>query len=215
MNNQPVDCETIRQRVTEKAGEYFPGIDREKLESECRPFSERSTYPLYLCRLSDSDGARPVAGAIVKFAPVHPDNNEGLTEFEHLKMLHEKLGSDGPLRVPRPLDFYSDLNALVTEEVRGERFSRILLRDTSYFTGQERRQMLHQTIDWCGQWLAEFHRLTNRGSENIFDEPFRDGINRKIRVLKRFGFPARTVQRVSETVRALEEFGRRVLRNWS
>jgi hypothetical protein len=210
LNNQPVDCEFIRQRVTEKAGEYFPGVDREKLESKCWPFSERSTYPLYLCRLSESDGAGPVAGAIVKFAPVYPDNNEGLTEFEHLKLLHDQLGSDGPLRVPRPLDFYGDVNALVTEEVSGERFSRILLRDTSLFTGGERRQTLHQTIDWCGQWLSRFHELTGRGEDNAFDDTFRSDIQRRIRVLRRFGFPVRTEKRISETIKALEEYGDRV-----
>jgi Ser/Thr protein kinase RdoA (MazF antagonist) len=210
LNAQPVDAEFIRQRVTEKAGEYFPGVDREKLETECRPFSERSTYPLYLCRLNRAGGTGPVAGAVVKFAPVHPDNNEGLTEFEHLKLLHDKLGDDGALRVPRPLDFYGDVNALVTEEVKGERFSRILLRDTGYFTSGDRRQTLHLTIDRCGQWLARFHELTGCGKANAFDTPFREGLNHRIRILKRFGFPVGTEKRISDTVSALEEYGSRV-----
>ena len=113
MKNQPVDCETIRQRVTEKAGDYFPGVDGSKLDSECRPFSERSTYPLYLCRFSDpandgysridakaSDTAVTVSGRTYvnetgAFVLVGPHADAGLTGRKIIVDTYGGVGSHG------------------------------------------------------------------------------------------------------------------------
>jgi hypothetical protein len=192
--------ETIKKRVLDNAREYFPGLDCSKLEVDCTPFSQKSTYPLYRCRLLNGSTMTPVAGVIVKFAPVFPGHNEGLTEYEHLELMTKSLGTDGDLRVPRPLDFYHDLNALATEEAGGQRFSAELVRDASVFASRDTGRRLHRIIEQSGRWLAEFHRATSRGAGHPFDEGYRDGVRRKLRAIRPFGFPSHTAGLVERTL---------------
>jgi hypothetical protein len=147
----------------------------------------------------------PLAGVIVKFAPVYPGHNEGLTEYQHLELMTKSLGADGSLRVPRPLDFYGDLNALATEEVGGRRFSAELVRDASAFATKETAGRLHWIIEHSGRWLAEFHRTTSRGAAHPFDEEFRKGVRRKMRAMRPFGFPQKTAARVERTMDELAD----------
>ncbi len=194
----------IESRILENASRYFPGLRPGGVVARCEPFRETSSYPLVRCALFDRDTGERRAGVVVKFPPTWSDNNEAETEFHHLTLMAGVVGTDdGPLRVPRPLDYYPDWTALVTEEVAGERFSRRLLRDASRFAGPETRRALAGCVRDCGRWLRAFHEATAAPGAPPFDAAFRAAVEERLGRLIPHGFPARSVRRILDTVDAL------------
>lgn len=202
----PEVLSALRERI-QRALPQYAGVDADRAQVRLIPFHERSSYPLYEARVHLTGSDAPAARFIVKFAPVFPENNEGLTEFRHLAIMTERLGVDGPLRVPRAHDFYADLNALVMERVGGERFSRALLANASWFSGSEHAARLSAWATMCGRWLREFHAATARDPGHPFGETFLAAIERRMTAFAPLGFPADVIARVRRTAAGLHAFG--------
>ena len=78
----------------------------------------------------------------------------GLTEYNHLKQKFQHLEcQSGPLRVLRPIDFYSyrDFKALLMDYVGGENFHNVLLPHTRRNSKQVKLTMLAESAQRCGQ----------------------------------------------------------------
>ena len=197
----------IAERIRSRISLYFPGtsLDSASAQVHMRRLGETSSYPLFLAETRAPDGTE--RAIVVKFAPVFDDNNEGLTEYNHLQVMHDRLGPARELRVPRPLDFYADTNALLMERVGGERLSRVLLRDGGRFAGHDAFRRLEATARRCGEWLAVYHQLTRQGDTAPFGEDFAARVEDKLALFQRHGFCRVTAARVMEVVRALRTFG--------
>lgn len=199
----------LRERIRLSVNAYS-GIDSDRVDVRLFSFSERSSYPLYEARVFVDGNDTPQARYIVKFAPVFPENNEGLTEFRHLRLMHERLPADGALRVPRAYDFYEDINALVMERVGGERFSRYLLASASLFATGTTSRRLREFATMCGRWLREFHEATEREPSHPFGDEFLAAIERRLVAFSPLGFPGRIERRVRSVSAALNTFGKGV-----
>jgi len=198
----------IAERIRSRIARYFPEtpLDSASAQVSLRRLGETSSYPLFLAEARAPDGtARAI---VVKFAPVFDDNNEGLTEFRHLRAIHDRLGPAGELRVPRPLDFYDDVNALLMERAGGERLSRVLLRDGGRFAGRDAARHLEATVRRCGEWLAVYHQVTRQGDAAPFGDEFVARVDEKLGLFVCRGFGRATAGRVMDTVHALRAFGR-------
>ncbi len=198
----------IAERIRSRISRYFPEtpLDSASAQVSLRRLGEASSYPLFLAETRAPDGtARAI---VVKFAPVFDDNNEGLTEYRHLQAMHDRLGPGGEVRVPRPLDFYDDVNALLMERVGGERLSRVILRDGGRFAGRDAARRLETTVRRCGEWLAVYHQLTRQGDTAPFGDEFVARVDEKIALFLAHGFGRATAARVRDSVRALHAFGR-------
>jgi hypothetical protein len=204
----PAMLESVAARVRARIASYFPGtpLDSSSARVSIRPLGETSSYPLFLADAHAPDGtARAI---VIKFAPVFEENNEGLTEYRHLRTMHDRLGPGGELRVPRPLDFYEDVNALLTERAGGERFSRRLLRDGGRLAGRDAVHRLEAGVRRCGAWLAVYHDATRQGEAAPFGDEFVARVDEKLALFTRHGFGSGSARRVLDTTRALREFGR-------
>lgn len=185
------------------AAAWFPGMPSAPGAGVVlRRLGEASSYPLFAADLPGG------AGVIVKFAPVFPGNNEGMTEYRHLCAMHERLGAGGPLRVARPLAFLDDVNALVMERVGGERFSRVLLRAGGRLAGADDARRIQHWARQCGEWLACYHAVNRRGEEAAFGGDFAARVEEKLDLLARHGFTDAVARAARDTVERLADFGR-------
>jgi tRNA A-37 threonylcarbamoyl transferase component Bud32 len=125
-----------------------------------------STYPIYRFRVSCPGLARPM-DVFVKFAPKEDGRNEGLIEFENLKRMHEGT-KDGIYRYrsPRPLDYWTDVDALVTEGFEGEPFIDALKRQNTVYASREARAGLRANVEAVAGWFRHFHSL-DAGIERV------------------------------------------------
>ncbi len=203
------DLDTLKTRIAENLVAYYPHLADRDTRVTVQRYPEVSSYPLYGVDVFVEESGEPAVSIVVKFAPVLRDNNEGLTEYKHLKLIWENIECEkGPIRVPRPLDFYEDLNALLTERVPGERFSRALLRNASRGAAKDDYQRMTEGAALCGQWLRAFHDLTEKAQQHPFDSGFVDDVNTKLELFESFGFPRQASKRLKNTVRELSTYGK-------
>ena len=195
-------------RILDAFPRYFPGVDFDRARASIRVqrLGETSSYPLFAAAVLPGP-AGPARDLIIKFAPVFAENNEGLTEYRHLVTMHGRLGDSSAIRVPRALDFYEDVNALVMEKVGGERFSRVILRDASRFAGAEAGDGLRAAARLCGSWLAAYHAATRASDAAPFDDAFLARIDEKLSAFTALGFKAEAARAVAGTARRLHDFG--------
>lgn len=168
----PVDRDTLAtvgRRIADRAREYGLTVESTTTVS-LRPFDSTSTYPLYLAEIASSRG--PAQHLVVKFAPVFASYREGQTEFTNLHAMYARLGAVGHLHVPRPLDYWEDVNALITEHRPGARFSTRILAARPWGGPQRTRVKLVRTSLQCGEWLRVYHDVTARGEGPAIDERF-------------------------------------------
>lgn len=175
-----IDEDTLRvvaERIGSRARDY--GFDIVNAGSvSMRPFQSASTQPLYLAEIGGGDGG--THRVVVKFAPIFGQHREGLAEFTNLRAMSERLASSEYLHVPRPLDYWDDVNALVTEHRPGTRFSARILSARPWFITRRGRARLMHTSKQCGEWLRVYHEVTARGDGPAIDDHFLARIRRDI-----------------------------------
>lgn len=131
------------------AREQFP-LARDPLTIDVSLVRYQATNPLR--RFTISDGTRKIR-VIGKWAPVYPNNNEGLTEFLH----YNSFGAAFPsavIRCPKALGFLHAENVLLTEEYPGVQMHRALKR---LVLSTPKR--LLDCVRLGARWLAAFHEL--------------------------------------------------------
>jgi hypothetical protein len=198
----------IETRIGQNVQRYFPELGSRDVQVRCEAFRESSSYPLVRCGLFDRATSARRAGLVVKFPPTWSTHDEAQTEYRQLGRMAAVVGtSTGALRVPRPLDYFPDWSALVTEEVGGERFSRRLMQDTSRFAGAPAAARLSGWVRDCGRWLAAYHAATATAPGEPFGDAFGDLVAGRLVKLAEQGLPARAVRRVEETLAALKGWG--------
>ncbi len=165
-----VDDDTLRavaQRIAERARDYGLGAGS---NVNLRRYSTTSTHPLYIADVTPEKGE--TQRLVVKFAPIFGRHREGQAEFDNLRVMAARLGTSSLLRVPRALDYYEDVNALITEHRPGPRFSKRILSAPRWFVSARARGALERTSQQCGEWLQIYHDATSRGEGPAIDERF-------------------------------------------
>lgn len=100
--------------------------------------------------------------------PVIDEHNEAVVhhrlqkEFEHLKFLRESLRNYPELSVIKPVAYFPDLPALVTEEVSGPTLHDLLVKGTRHLGRRSMVRKLEYCCTLVGRWLAIFQRLTKK-----------------------------------------------------
>jgi len=196
----------IHNRIHDKIYEYFPYLSEKKYEVTYTKFRGSSSYPIYIYQIKSSTGC-VMEEIFVKFAPVSLANNEGETEYKWLKLLYPKLPLLNPnIEVPRPLDFYNDVNALLTVKVEGESFKHILLKYNSFGASIEHRKKLDYYINLCGQWLKIFHNLTNISEPKLLDDSFFQQIYSQLEKFQPYGFSQTMLSRLKNLQQNVKNF---------
>ena len=159
----------VARRIAERASAYGYQAPPDA-EVRLRQYGKSSTHPLYLAEIHLETGAPQ--RVVVKFAPIYGQHREGAAEFANLSAMAARLGPAGHLHVPRPLDYWEDINALVTEYRPGRRFSAEILSAPPWFVSGRARVSLARTSGQCGEWLRIYHDTTSRGDGPAVDERF-------------------------------------------
>jgi hypothetical protein len=178
----------LHKRIEENIEFYFPEAAARDVRIVGKPWGGTGTGRTFKFRIL-SPNSKVNHDLFIKVSPKFETLNPGTSEYEALKLLYPRM----PLiakgcHVPRPLDFFYDLNALLTESVGNKSFREYLLKKNSKKSGVESLSDLCSTVAGCGHWLGSFHEITKNGKFVKFDsseliETFRRDFER----LKRLG----------------------------
>lgn len=191
----------VQGRIRENAARYFPQFAGYRVSVRCTRLRAGSN-PLYCCALHPDNGSLPSAELVIKFAP-----KPLRIEFDNLSLLYENR-HDTPhgLLAPRPLDYFADLNALLTEKVGGQPLTRLVLRKLHVFASHTAREAIAERMRLCGKWLAHYHQLTRRPDAAPFDDRWMKRISRDTRDLEDLHLPPPVIEAARTTLSQLTEF---------
>jgi hypothetical protein len=195
-------CERIKSNITK----YYPDLSPDDVKVQGKPYGGAGTAKTFRFRIT-STRQKYRYGIFVKFSPVTPTMNWGRTEYETLRFLYPRMSSVEPrCSVPRPLDYYDDMDALLMEEVEGMLFRKFFLSQNS--RGHKQPSRLHTAISDCGRWLKTFHGVTYHGEKPFDYESFVEGFYNELDRLPDYGVAptfVKTVTALLEQVRELDK----------
>ena len=199
------DITALEERIRGNVGRYFPELAGRSVHVRCTPFAVSSTYPLLIGEVRADEDPAPLASIIIKLAPVYDDNNEGLTEFNHMRRFCEKIDCSGHLRVPRALDFFDDINAVLSVRVEGRLLADLIVEGCRMFSREPGPQ---DAVRTAAEWLHAFHDINSAGANPAFPSDFGGVVSARLGRLAGGGFPASIAKVVEETVADLVSYGR-------
>lgn len=83
-------------------------------------------------------------------------------EFETLRHLHQAMTAVPGGAVPRPIAFFPEEVAVVTEEVKGQNLYRLIKRALRPYAGLAGRRAVEAHSEASGLWLRQFQAVTQR-----------------------------------------------------
>jgi hypothetical protein len=146
----------------------------------------------------------------VKLCPIYETVNPAKMEYETLELLYKTMPSFGTrYNVPRPLDYFDDLNAYVMKSVGEFNFKNYLLKRNSRFKPESQIKDLYEIISDCANWLRIFHEITKSKHEVKFNlAQYIESLNEEWAYgsLKRYSFKCDVVKMIDELLQKLPIF---------
>ncbi len=190
----------IKEKLQQRIPIYYHDFRGLEYIVEQVHFKKDSSSPLYLFKARDMSN-NIHKSIVVKFAPVYDDNNEGATEYRNLSYLYKRFeASNEGVHVARPLDFFSDINALITEKVEGEQLSRRMLRLNSKPTSSTNKEELFELIRKCVRCLRMYHQFTRQEKRSSLSDEFANKLKGRMLYLEKFGFPNEVTKKIMSIV---------------
>ncbi|MDP2923948.1 MAG: hypothetical protein Q8O30_09570 [Candidatus Omnitrophota bacterium] len=158
----------LKQRLSNNISKYFENIDSSadiKIDiTKGRRLASHSKHLHCLIKIKTRGQNVRREYIFAKYA--------NKTEFDNLlKIQSFYQNANIILKIPKPLDYYTDSKILILEGIKGENLLLHLLINLLPFMRIINRRSLEHTMRLCAAWLAEFHNLTYiRNVENLKDE---------------------------------------------
>lgn len=159
-----VDIDLLSQRLLLKAGEYYPELMPITLllEEKGRQFQESIVY---VYSLQGRYGNRRVVAKVFK-----KNRETAQAQYNAMKILWPRfLEGSREIVIPRPLDFFPDIQTVVMEWVPGINLRKLANKVSNPFTFSQERYDLPEYIRLSGQWLRQFHEVGNQGKRGALD----------------------------------------------
>jgi hypothetical protein len=151
------DADQIQALLGRNLRRYFPESAGSRLPIELVQVSRRSYSDLYLFRTPTS-GAEGEKGIAVKvFLPASGGRDAARRQYAALNSVWPVFRSLPTMTIPRPLDYFPEFSALVTESIQGRSLQE-LFRTFRSLPGSDAG--LVRLIYLSGQWLRKFHDAT-------------------------------------------------------
>jgi hypothetical protein len=194
MSSSRTTLQILTDRIRNNIAIYYPGVDPDGIKIRGKRYGGSGTAKTFRFRIREKN-RKPLRNIFVKLSPVTEELNWGRAEYDLLTSLYPRISVVEPrCCVPRPLDYYSDLEALILEEVEGKPFRKWFLRQNPRRC--QRREDLHKAIADCALWLKTFHGLTH-GGQKLFDfVSFVDALQDDVQKLADYGFSMNFIQMV-------------------
>ena len=191
----------LQKRISENLVNYFPVENIENCTIQTIPHSFISSNPIYIFEVGLNQGAFKK----VIFAKVIPSSENytgGKDEYEVLKTLY---GNDklerGHFFVPRPIDYFAELNTILTEKAEGMKLGNLLVKPYSMFSFCKNTQTHELLMTRCGNCLKVIHDVNAISKTCFVPDELQNKINAHIDYLTNKKVLSRkTKERISEVV---------------
>jgi aminoglycoside phosphotransferase (APT) family kinase protein len=167
-------AETVAQVLAKLTGEW------------ARYFPEASVPPRVISvhyrprRLSDIAKAEVAMGLtrVAIYIKIHKHHvstpervkQKARLEFETLRHLDEAMTAVPGCAVPKPIAFFPDEIAVVTEEVKGQNLYQLIKRALRPYAGWAGRRVVEAHCEASGFWLRQFQAVTQREARKSLRE---------------------------------------------
>jgi len=146
----------IRQRLERRLADYMPELGGMPATLQLSGCYQRAYSDLYLFEVARRANDRGFAGglAVKIFVPRNGARELAQSQYDALTSTWPAFACSETLSLPRPLDFFPDLCAIVTEKIQGESLERAI------------RRIPAPAARWlalnggAGRWLRRFHDAT-------------------------------------------------------
>jgi aminoglycoside phosphotransferase (APT) family kinase protein len=98
-------------------------------------------------------------------APLSRLQRKARIEFETLRHLHERFGAVPGCAVVRPIAFFPEHLAVVTEAFEGQNLHRLLKRHAAVWSGRAGQRAAAEHCRMAGVWLRHFQAITDQGRQ--------------------------------------------------
>ncbi len=188
MSNWP-ELDEIQGRLSSKIGTYFPEVTGGTPTFQLTRVNRRtySTICFFHLAVDTMSEAEPPGVAVKCYRKQGGGADLANSQYSSLLSIWPVFGNGGPLSVPRPLDFFPDLPALVMERVEGEPLQKMIRK---YYFSIKRRPALARACRSSGEWLRRFHHATREASGRLDVEAKQDQAMVNVLTLESQGFTA-------------------------
>jgi hypothetical protein len=153
----PTDLEKIKARLGGNLGKYFPDSGAVPGSIELAGVSRRSYSNLYLFRTSRNANGGERGLAVKVFLPASGGQDAARLQYAALTSVWPAFRTSKTMTIPRPLDYFPELSAIVTERVQGRSLQQ-MFRTVPSLLGQETG--MARLAEQAGRWLRKFHDAT-------------------------------------------------------
>lgn len=100
-------------------------------------------------------------------APLSRLQRKARVEFETLRHLHERFGAVPGCAVVRPIAFFPEHLAVVTEAGAGQNLHRLVKRHAAVWSGRAGQATAVEHCRMAGVWLCHFQAITDQGRQEL------------------------------------------------
>jgi len=185
------------KRIEDNIGFYFPETAEGGIKIVGKSWGGTGTGRTFKFKILLADNKKN-HDIFVKISPIYEKLNPGTSEYEALKLLYPQMSlATKCCHVPRPLDFFYDLNALVTESVGSKSFKGYLLKNNSKKCAHKSTSNLYSMVIGCAHWLSAFHEITKSGMFVKFESSqFMETFKKEFELLRKLGLIKSVIDRI-------------------
>ena len=193
--------EGITARLNHRLTTYFPEFCADPVSVKLASVAHRSYSSLYFFDVvqANSDSNRCKGLAVKLFSPESGGCEAARSQYAALTSTWPAFQKSPNLSIPRPLDFFPELSAVVTEKVDGEPLQRLFKKIPA------QTSQLILLNDHAGQWLQRFHRTTALPPDRLDVDNKLQHLEANLDHLRRLGFAEGLCQQLKDSVSSLAQ----------
>ena len=196
------------KRIRNNVQAYYPSIDGNTVKVIGKPLGGQGNARTFKFKIRATILSKNQRRVIfVKLYPIYGNFNPAQYEYGTLQFLHARMPLiQNNLHVPRPLDYYPELNAYAMESAGSRNFKQYLLRNNSTFRNNGSLSELFTIVAGCATWLRAFHEITKSNKITTFSiKSYIDSLNQDYdyNSLRNFKFKRETIQAIDTLIKDL------------
>jgi len=187
--------EQLESQLQQRIGEYYPELSGEDLNFNFCTLKRAAYSTVYFFRAKCSNTTGIPVGIAVKVYSNHQDWKElSKTQYAALRTAWPLFKDSQEFGLPRPLDLFSHMPALVMEEVLGNSLQK-MFHSVYWISPKHFRAMVNAS--WgCGKWLQYFHQSTALSSLTLDLEQKQRGAQANLARLESLGIPRNLLRKM-------------------
>lgn len=180
--------EQLGSQLQKRTGEYFPELSGEYLNFDFCTLKHAAYSTVYFFRAKQQSTTGNSVGIVVKvYSNRHDWKELSKAQYAALQTAWPLFKDSQEFGLPRPLDFFSHMPALVMEEVLGKSLQKMF--HPVYWISPKHFRAIVNASWGCGKWLQYFHQRTALSSLTLDLEYKQGGAMANLARLESLGIP--------------------------